>query len=126
MELTSRKVFTKKYILGYLYLGLPRLRWRVLFLTTREKRRFLQRSRVDIIACILRNSNDTSRKTRLIYKCNLSLSQFNMYADCLIEGGLLERYATEGGAEIYETSARGKSFLKDYRRIKKVLDKMRL
>lgn len=126
MELASRKVFTKEYILGYLYLGLPRLRWQVLFLTAREKRRFLQRSRVDIIACILRNSNDTSRKTRLIYKCNLSLSQFNMYADCLIEGGLLERYATEGGAEIYETSARGKSFLKDYGRIKKVLDKMRL
>ena len=126
MELTSRKVFTKKYILGCLYLGLPRLRWQVRFLTGREKRRFLQRSRVDIIACILRNSNDTSRKTRLIYKCNLSLSQFNMYADCLIEGGLLQRYATEGGAKIYETSARGKSFLKDYGRIKKVLDKMRV
>ncbi|MDH5794610.1 MAG: hypothetical protein OEZ24_00740 [Candidatus Bathyarchaeota archaeon] len=95
-------------------------------MATKDKRRFLQRSRVDIIACILRNSNDTSRKTRLIYKCNLSLSQFNMYAGCLIEGGLLKTYTTGNGAEIYETTVRGKTFLKDYGRIKRVLDKMRL
>ena len=95
-------------------------------MAAKDKRRFLQRSRVDIIACILKNSNATSRKTRLIYKCNLSLSQFNMYASCLIEGGLLKHYKAETGAEIYETSARGNSFLKDYGRIKKVLDKMRL
>jgi predicted transcriptional regulator len=49
-----------------------------------------------------------------------------MYANCLIEGGLLKHYTAETGAEIYETSARGNSFLKDYGRIKKVLDKMRL
>jgi predicted transcriptional regulator len=48
-----------------------------------------------------------------------------MYAGCLIEGGLLEKYVANG-AEIYETTTRGKSFLKDYGRIKKVLDKMRL
>lgn len=78
------------------------------------------------MACILSSSNDTSRKTRLIYKCNLSLSQFNMYAECLIEGGLLKKYVANGGAEIYETTARGRSFLRDYGRIKKVLDKMRL
>lgn len=95
-------------------------------MTAKDKRRFLQRSRVDIIACILRNSNETSRKTRLIYKCNLSLSQFNMYAGCLIEGGLLKKDTRKNGAEIYETTAKGKTFLKDYGRIKRVLDKMRL
>ena len=95
-------------------------------MAAKDKRRFLQRSRVDIIACILSNSNDTSRKTRLIYRCNLSLSQFNMYADCLIEGGLLDKHTAESGAVIYETTARGKSFLKDYSRIREVLDKMRL
>ena len=95
-------------------------------MAAKDKRRFLQRSRVDIIACILTNSNETSRKTRLIYKCNLSLSQFNMYAECLIEGGLLKRYSSGNGAEVYETTAKGRTFLKDYGRIRKVLDKMRI
>ena len=78
------------------------------------------------MACILRNSNDTSRKTRLIYRCNLSLAQFNMYAECLVDGGLLKKYISDRGAEIYKTTAKGQTFLKDYGRIRKVLDSMRL
>ncbi len=78
------------------------------------------------MACILRNSNDTSRKTRLIYRCNLSLAQFNMYAECLVDGGLLKKYISDRGAEIYQTTAKGQTFLKDYGRIRKVLDSMRL
>jgi len=89
-------------------------------------RRFLQRNRVDIIACILKNSNSTSRKTRLIYKCNLSLSQFNIYEACLIEAGLLKKYLDEKGAEIYETTEDGKKFLRDYGKISKILEKMRI
>jgi predicted transcriptional regulator len=88
--------------------------------------RFTKRSRVDIIACILRNSNNGSRKTRLIYRCNLSLSQFNMYTNCIIEGGLLEDIITEEGVEIYHTTEKGREFLNDYDSIKKVLDKMRI
>ncbi len=90
----------------------------------KPKRRFLQRTRADIIACILQNSNETSRKTRLIYKCNLSLSQFNIYVDCLIDGGLLNRHVTESGTEFYETTGKGKGFLKDYEKIRKIMDKM--
>ncbi len=97
----------------------------VLFLKPKEQRRFLQRSRVDIIACILRNSNESSRKTRLIYRCNLSLSQFNMYAECLIHGGLLKKYLKQG-VEVYEMTEKGRTFLKDYARIRDVLEKMRL
>jgi len=89
-----------------------------------NKRRFLQRSRIDIVACILGHSNDSSRKTRLIYRCNLSLSQFNIYAECLVEGGLLDRYTGRNGVEIYKITEKGKNFLKDYRRLKKVLEEM--
>jgi predicted transcriptional regulator len=89
------------------------------------KRRFLQRGRVDIMSCILENSTKTSRKTRLIYRCNLSLSQFNMYATCLIEGQLLKKYLKEGNIKIFETTEKGKQFLKDYQKVKSVLDKMR-
>ena len=88
--------------------------------------RFRQRSRIDIMACILENSNEGSRKTRLIYRCNLSLAQFNLYKDCLIEVGLLEASRLEDGTEVYETTEKGKKFLEDYRRIKGILDKMRL
>ena len=87
-----------------------------------EKRGFLQRSRIDIIACILRNSAGSSRKTRLIYKCNLSLSQFSSYVDRLIEGGLLRRYVNDKGKEIYEPAEKGIDLLRDYEKIKKILD----
>ncbi|MEM2464987.1 MAG: winged helix-turn-helix domain-containing protein, partial [Candidatus Bathyarchaeia archaeon] len=50
---------------------------------------FQQRSRIDIIACILECSNKSARKTKLIYKCNLSFSQFNLYKNCLVKTGLL-------------------------------------
>jgi len=92
-----------------------------------EKRSgFLQRSRIDIMACILENSNDKSRKTRLIYRCNLSLSQFNLYKDCLVETGLLDAARRGDGVEIFGTTDKGKEFLGDYRKIKSVMDEMRL
>jgi predicted transcriptional regulator len=65
-----------------------------------EKRSgFLQRSRIDIMACILENSNDKSRKTRL---------------------------RRGDGVEIFGTTEKGKEFLSDYRKIKSVMDEMRL
>jgi len=87
---------------------------------------FAQRSRVDIIACILEHSNRTSRKTRLIYRCNLSLSQFKMYETCLIDAGLLTKTRSKNNIEIYETTEKGKRFLKDYEKIKETLEEMRL
>jgi len=78
------------------------------------------------MACILENSNDSSRKTRLIYRCNLSLAQFNLYKDCLVEAGLLKVSKREDGVEIFETTEKGKEFLRDYKKIKSILDKMRL
>jgi predicted transcriptional regulator len=80
---------------------------------------------VDIIACILEFSNSSSRKTRLIYRCNLNLSQFNLYAECLIQGGLLRKYE-KNGKEIYETTEKGRSFLRDYAKIQEVLESMHL
>ncbi len=85
---------------------------------------FLQRSRIDIMACILENSNESSRKTRLVYRCNLSLSQFNLYRNCLFESGLLKVSRRQDGVEIFETNEKGKEFLRDYKKLKSALDKM--
>jgi len=87
-----------------------------------KNRGFLQRGRMDIIACILSNAVGGSGKTRLIYKCNMSLSQFSIYVDRLTEGGLLRKYVNDKGKKIYETTKKGKDFLRDYEKIKKTLD----
>jgi len=94
-------------------------------LTNKNKFYFQQRSRIDIIACILKNSNGGARKTKLIYRCNLSFSQFNLYKDYLINAGLLKVSKNDEGAEIFETTKRGMEFLRDYKKIKDTLSKIR-
>ena len=92
------------------------------------KKMFMQRSRTDIIANLLANAVYGSRKTRLIYKCNLSLAQFNKYANYLIESQLLQRnIETVKGKksyEVYQTTEKGIEFLSDYQRIGKALEKL--
>jgi predicted transcriptional regulator len=89
-----------------------------------RKRRFIQRSRLDIIACILTNAEQGSRKTRLIYQCNLSVSQFNKYATSLLEGALLETKVSGNRIVTYYTTPKGKEFLQDYHKIHIVLETM--
>ena len=89
-----------------------------------RRRRFIQRSRLDIIACILSNAETGSRKTRLIYQCNLSVSQFNKYATSLLEGALLETQVSGNKIVTYYTSPKGKEFLQDYQKIHMVLETM--
>lgn len=71
-------------------------------------------NRMDIIESILKNSNESSKKTRLRYKCNLNSSQFNLYKEFLVEAGLLNVFRREDGVEILETTEKGKQFLKEY------------
>ena len=88
------------------------------------KQHFTQRSRLEIAVCLLTNSYDSSRKTRLIYRCNLSVSQFNKYSEYLIEGELLRKKIETKGIEVYYTTEKGKAFLKDYEKINKTLNKL--
>jgi len=90
-------------------------------LKTKSKPGFFNRSRFDIMACILENSNESSRKMRLIYRCNLNLSQFNLYKDHLVKAGFLKGSRREDGVEIFETTESGEEFLIDYGKIKRIL-----
>jgi len=74
------------------------------------------------MACILENAAGGSRKTRLIYGCNLSPTQFNLYEDCLVEAGLLTVSKREDGVEMFQTTEKGREFLRDYRKIKRMLE----
>ena len=89
-----------------------------------KRRRFIQRSRLDIIACILLNAENGSRKTRLIYQCNLSVSQFNKYASSLLDGGLLETQISGNKIVTFYTTHKGEEFLQDYKKIHQVLEVM--
>lgn len=95
-------------------------------MSAKRSRHFIQRSRIEIMVCLLEKSYDGSRKTRLIYGCNLSLSQFNKYADYLIEGKLLTKKKNENNSEIYKITEKGKEFLRDYEKIRKILDEMHM
>lgn len=89
-----------------------------------RRRRFIQRSRLDIIACILSNAENGTRKTRLIYQCNLSVSQFNKYSMSLLDGALLETKVSGNKIVTYHTTPKGKEFLLDYQKIRMVLETM--
>ena len=81
------------------------------------------RSRIEIMACILDNCKDGLSETILIDRCNLSFSQFNLYKKALAETGLLTAYGQKKENDVFETTERGREFLKDFREIKSILSK---
>ncbi|MFB0522186.1 MAG: winged helix-turn-helix domain-containing protein [Candidatus Bathyarchaeia archaeon] len=75
------------------------------------------RSRIEIMVCILGNSDPNSGKARLLQVCNLTSPQFNLYKNFLVESALLEVSTTEDVVDLLETTVKGKEFLKQYREI---------
>jgi len=49
-----------------------------------------------------------------------------MYAKCLSKGELLRIYTEDNSFEFFETTKEGKRFLEDYKKIKQILENMRL
>ena len=78
------------------------------------------RSRTDIMASILDETRLTpmgSRKTRLMYRCNLSFRQLKIYLKLLVAKGFLRVVLTKGSnaeIEIYQITEEGRSFLEAY------------
>lgn len=81
------------------------------------------RNRIEIMACILDNCKDGLTETILIDRCNLNLSHFNLYTKVLVETGLLTASGQNGGNDVFDTTERGRQFLKDFREIKSILSK---
>jgi len=83
------------------------------------------RSRVDIIANILRAANSGAKKTHIMYKCNLSFKQLHVYLDLLKERKLLKCIRTQtedkNNSYTYETTNKGKEFLQAYSSIRALL-----
>lgn len=88
-----------------------------------EKFRLLsQRSRFDIMACILESCKARAGEIRLMHTCKLGLSQFNLYRDFLVETGLLTA-SGQKSINAFQATEKGIEFLKDYEKIKKILSK---
>ncbi len=92
-------------------------------LETNDNPLLFRRSRIDIMAHILENCYENTTKMRLMHKCNLDFSQLNLFGGCLVEAGFLRGSRRNGGIETFETTDKGKEFLRDYESIKRILDR---
>jgi predicted transcriptional regulator len=75
-----------------------------------------KRSDIDIIANILDEARKGSRKTRVMYRCNLSHRQLQVYLNLIQDMGLLASHS-----EFFITTAKGNKFLEVYRTLKALM-----
>jgi len=78
------------------------------------------RGRLDIIADILEASYDGTKKTYLMYRCNLSFKQLKYYLVFLFRKGLLCSIIDDGNSNfsLLKITNKGKEFLKAYKGLK--------
>jgi len=76
------------------------------------------------MANVLRAALGGAKKTHIMYKCNLSFRQLQVYLDLLVDRGLLRRVEERRKSEeahLFETTKKGRAFLEAYRNIKVLL-----
>ena len=88
---------------------------------TRSSRWFRKRSDVDITASILKEARGGARKTRIMYRCNLSHRQLEAYLKLLLGLKLLACARRMNHSEVFETTAKGLKFLDAYRTLKALM-----
>jgi predicted transcriptional regulator len=76
----------------------------------------MKRRLFEIIAEILETAKDGAKKTRIMYRCNLSYRQTKKLVSHLLETGLLR----EGNS--YHTTEKGLQFLKHYHTLELLLN----
>jgi len=82
---------------------------------------FGNRESLDIIDLILLVCMNGTMKTHVMYKCNLNSRQVQDYLELLLKFGLLER-ATEEKRTTYQTTERGRRFIKAYAELFEIFD----
>ena len=82
-----------------------------------------KRSDIDIMANILSAANKGTKKTRIMYKCNLSHNQLKVYLQILREMGFLASHSKKEGAKLnhFKTTSKGFKFLDAYRALKRLM-----
>ena len=75
-----------------------------------------KRNKCDIMADILKRARMGSRKTRIMYRCNMSHKQLEIYLKFLIDMGFLQN-----GDDFYSTTLKGVKFIKAYNDMRETL-----
>jgi predicted transcriptional regulator len=86
---------------------------------TIDEMRLSHRGRLDIIANILNSAVGGVRKTSIMYKCNLSFKQLEVYLGFLLTKDLLRMFTKveSEASQFFETTERGMDFLRAYRNL---------
>lgn len=79
-----------------------------------------RRSKMRIIADILRHAQRPAKKTHIMYECNLSFNQLEHYLIFLKKRALIRR-KIDNGLIIYQTTNDGQKFLEKYSSIAQLL-----
>jgi predicted transcriptional regulator len=81
------------------------------------------RGRLDIIADILEASHNGTKKTYLMYRCNLSFRQLRYYLDFLLKEKFLWAVNEDGNANsgMFRITDKGKKFLKAYENLRALM-----
>jgi predicted transcriptional regulator len=82
-----------------------------------------KRSDIDIIADILVEADKGTKKTHILYKCNLSHRQLQVYLQFLHDLGFLVSYTNNEGSKMkyFRTTPKGLEFLDTYRTLKRLM-----
>jgi predicted transcriptional regulator len=82
-----------------------------------------KRSRIDIIASMLGEARKGARKTRIMYRCNLSHRQLQVYLKFLLDMKLLMSISEERESKtnFYQATTKGRSFLDAYCKLKELM-----
>lgn len=72
------------------------------------------RTRLEILASILKVASNGSLKTHIMYKANLSHRQLEKYLAFLEERALLARITDGNGGNFYRITDKGFDFLREY------------
>jgi len=84
----------------------------------------LHRSQIDIIADILDAAVGSTRKTHIMYRCNLSFKQLETYLGLLLDRGLLRTFSKEektSYARFFKITDKGQALLHAYQSLKALL-----
>lgn len=86
-------------------------------------RRLRKRSDIDIMASILNEAHEGARKTRIMYRCNLSHRQLKVYLNLLLGMRFLASHSEKDSNELrlFKTTAKGLKFLDAYSTLKTLM-----
>ncbi|MEM3580528.1 MAG: winged helix-turn-helix domain-containing protein [Candidatus Bathyarchaeia archaeon] len=84
--------------------------------TNNTSRSNKHRGSLDIIADILEASKGKTRKTYLMYRCNLSFRQLKNYLNLLLKRGLLKAIEdNSNNTSLFRITEKGERFLETYK-----------